>query len=208
MSVKQIILGILSWKASTGYEIKNEVEYSGRQLGWGKMSYGSIYPTLKELQQEGLITVQESNTTNRITKVYDITSKGWLELESWIEEPSAYPITKDDLLIKMSFWDHVRSSDDDTILISKLEERKNETQNLLNHFLQWENNEVSTIGRVAFFSMDYVKSKLETELKWIEKTLTSIKIGENLKAKDPNNLIRKSSKRKQGSLEINDWSEL
>ena len=54
MTGKDIILGLLLEKSRTGYEI-NEV-FDSVFRHFYKTSYGMIYPTLKRLSQDGLVT--------------------------------------------------------------------------------------------------------------------------------------------------------
>lgn len=53
-----VILGLLSHESLTGYEIKKQVDTS-LKFFWGA-SYGSIYPTLNGLVNDGKITKFET----------------------------------------------------------------------------------------------------------------------------------------------------
>ncbi|MDX8363232.1 MULTISPECIES: PadR family transcriptional regulator [Bacillaceae] len=194
MSVKHILLGVLSWYPSSGYGIKKEVEYKGRELGWGKISYGSIYPKLKELENEKLIYCYETQEDGRTTKVYDLTKKGWDELQVWLSATPSYPVVRDELMMKMSFW-----KDDSGQLINHLEMRKKESLHMLDHFKQWENNEVSLITGIAALSMDYVKLQLKTEIEWIDQAIYRLRNNELSQTKDPYQLTEKAYERQKKS---------
>ena len=62
MSVEHILLGVLSWMPNSGYGIKKEVEISGRELGWGRLSYGSIYPQIEKAGGGGLHPHRDGRT--------------------------------------------------------------------------------------------------------------------------------------------------
>lgn len=80
MSIEHSILAILSFWPSTGYNIKAEFEHKAAGLYWG-MSYGSIYPKLKKLEEQGYIYTINEEAEGRRKKQYELTAKGWKELE-------------------------------------------------------------------------------------------------------------------------------
>jgi PadR family transcriptional regulator, regulatory protein AphA len=76
MDVRTICLGILTRANATGYEIKKTFEESGLQH-FAEASFGSIYPALSRLTDEGLVSVREEAQEKRPDrKVYSITSAG------------------------------------------------------------------------------------------------------------------------------------
>jgi DNA-binding PadR family transcriptional regulator len=69
-------LGILTRGDATGYEIKNLFQDDGYQH-FVEASFGSIYPALNRLCEEGLISVREEAQEKRPDrKVYSITPTG------------------------------------------------------------------------------------------------------------------------------------
>jgi DNA-binding PadR family transcriptional regulator len=76
MDVRTICLGILSRGEATGYEIKKLFDDDGYQH-FVEASFGSIYPALSRLTQEGLVSVRaESQEKRPDRKVYSITEAG------------------------------------------------------------------------------------------------------------------------------------
>jgi DNA-binding PadR family transcriptional regulator len=76
MDVRTICLGILTRGDATGYEIKKLFEDDGYQH-FVEASFGSIYPALNRLTEEGLVSVREESQEKRPDrKVYSITSSG------------------------------------------------------------------------------------------------------------------------------------
>lgn len=76
MDVRTICLGILTRGPATGYEIKKLFEEDGYQHVV-EASFGSIYPALNRLTEEGLVSVREEAQEKRPDrKVYSITASG------------------------------------------------------------------------------------------------------------------------------------
>ena len=76
MDVRTICLGILSRGDATGYEIKKLFEDDGYQH-FVEASFGSIYPALNRLTQEGMVSVRDEPQEKRPDrKVYSITDAG------------------------------------------------------------------------------------------------------------------------------------
>lgn len=103
---KQAILGFLTWCPMSGYDIKKAIEDSTSNF-WSE-SYGQIYPILKRLAQEGLVT-QSSLTTQggRDRHVYAITETGQAELRRWLSEPTEPHVVRNELLLKLFFGSQV-----------------------------------------------------------------------------------------------------
>src|SRR5471032_1384739 len=76
MDVRTICLGILTRGPATGYEIKKLFEDDGYQH-FVEASFGSIYPALNRLTEEGYVSVRsESQEKRPDRKVYSITQAG------------------------------------------------------------------------------------------------------------------------------------
>ena len=177
MSIEHSILAVISFRPSTGYDIKAEFEHKAAGLFWG-MSYGSLYPKLKKLVDQGYITIIEAETEGRKKKLYELTGKGWIELESWLAKRPEPPSIKDELFIKMAAW---HDEMDLSILAGHLQARAKESQEILNFVKEWKQNNTSHISSLGMLAMRYAELKLEAEIKWIEESLVSIK-SDNLPA--------------------------
>jgi DNA-binding PadR family transcriptional regulator len=76
VDVRTICLGILTRGDATGYEIKNLFQDDGYQH-FVEASFGSIYPALNRLTEEGLVSVRaEAQEKRPDRKVYSITPAG------------------------------------------------------------------------------------------------------------------------------------
>ena len=87
MDVRTICLGILTRGDATGYEIKKFFEEDGLQH-FVEASFGSIYPALGRLMEEGLVSVREEAQEKRPDrKVYSITQAGHSAFLSALMKP-------------------------------------------------------------------------------------------------------------------------
>ena len=66
----------------TGYDIKQFVDKSTRHF-WAA-SYGQIYPELKRLEEQGLVSGRREPSGGRARTVYELTDAGGQALESWL----------------------------------------------------------------------------------------------------------------------------
>ena len=87
MDVRTICLGILSNGEATGYEIKKLFDEGGYQH-FVEASFGSIYPALSRLTEEGLVRVRaEAQEKRPDRKVYSITPEGRTALVAALMKP-------------------------------------------------------------------------------------------------------------------------
>ncbi len=106
MSVKYAILGLLHYRNMHGYEIKGHIE---RHFGhmW-TINYGQLYPNLKSMQEEGLITladVSPSDLGGPHKKLYAITANGREAFVSWLESEDISPmVLRDPFLMRFIFF--------------------------------------------------------------------------------------------------------
>ncbi len=86
-----VLLGLLSHESMTGYELKKRLDTSLRFF-WGG-SFGSIYPTLKLLEEDEKVTKETISENKREKILYSITGKGKETLKEWLE----HPVEKDEI---------------------------------------------------------------------------------------------------------------
>lgn len=196
MSVEHTILAILSFWPSNGYNIKSEFEHKAAGLYWG-MSYGSIYPKLKKLEEEGLIYPIKQEEDGRKKKLYELTPKGWEEYENWLRMTPSYPVIKDELFMKMSTW---HEDMDYTILIGHLQKRKEETKDILNFVKEWPTNGYSFISKLGMLPIRYAEIRLEAELKWIEESIIALENDDLPEGQDLNGNAEKLLARRRKAI--------
>jgi DNA-binding PadR family transcriptional regulator len=88
----------------TGYDIKQLVDQSTRHF-WAA-SYGQIYPELRRLEEQGLISGESDPRGGRARTVYELTPAGESALDDWLEL-DAQPTfeVRDEGMLKLFFSD-------------------------------------------------------------------------------------------------------
>ena len=106
MDVKSIILGFLMYGSMTGYELKKFFTLSFSFFSG--LSYGSIYPALRGMENEGLISMQmevQDGAPNR--KVYTITAAGKRAFIESLQSPIAFERHRSAFLTRLFFFAHL-----------------------------------------------------------------------------------------------------
>lgn len=96
-----VLLGLLSHEPMTGYEMKKRLDSSLRFF-WGG-SFGSIYPTLNQLEKEGKVTKEDTSSNGREKISYSITEKGKESLKEWLQKPVEKDELRYETLLKLFF---------------------------------------------------------------------------------------------------------
>ncbi|MDE2183858.1 MAG: PadR family transcriptional regulator [Alphaproteobacteria bacterium] len=103
MDVRTICLGILSRGDHTGYEIKKHFEIDGFFV---EPSFGSIYPALNKLTEDGLVLVRaEAQLKRPDRKIYSITPAGRRVFLDALMQPLAEDRYRSPFLFAMLFAD-------------------------------------------------------------------------------------------------------
>jgi DNA-binding PadR family transcriptional regulator len=93
------ILELLSHKPLSGYELKKR--FGGSIVFFWRAGHSQIYPELKRMAEEGLVTRSEIAHEWRPTKkVYALTEKGKAELVAWIRRKAKIQVVKDEMMLK------------------------------------------------------------------------------------------------------------
>lgn len=119
MSIKSAILGILSWKPSTGYELKKIFEDSSFMYWSGNNN--QIYKALTSLEDEELVTsevIHQENSPSK--KIYTITEEGLKELKEWVVSSPEAPDIKKTFLVQLA-WSDMLSDQDLSEILTKYE---------------------------------------------------------------------------------------
>jgi DNA-binding PadR family transcriptional regulator len=170
MSINYAILGILSYKSLTGYDLKKIIQNSPFMYWSGNNN--QIYKSLLELLDEGFVTSevhhQESSPSK---KIYTITNEGLAELKEWVistPEPTEFKKT---FLIQLAWADLLSTDELETILSGY------ENQVKMQLLLQRENmrrgkfspNRTAREMNLWNLIHDNLISSYENELNWIQK---------------------------------------
>ena len=99
----KVILGMLSIRPQSGYEIKSFVDRSTRFF-WAA-SYGQIYPELRKLERAGLVEGTDAPTGDRKRTVYHLTAGGEEALRAWLQVPPEVLEMRHEGMLKVFFAD-------------------------------------------------------------------------------------------------------
>jgi DNA-binding PadR family transcriptional regulator len=123
MSLKHALLGILTVKPMTGYELKQFFDSSVQHFWNAELS--QIYPTLKGLEEQGWVDkqveVQESRPNK---KIYAVTDRGRDEFARWVRQPMPASDVRDPFMIKVFFGAELPVEDMLVILRRQMEEEQ------------------------------------------------------------------------------------
>lgn len=173
MSIKYAILGLLSSKPSTGYEMKKVFEESLVMYWSGNNN--QIYKSLIQLLDEGLVTSEVLHQeTSPSKKVYTITTNGLVELKKWVLSPPEAPEFKKTFLVQLAWADQLNNEELNELLL------KYENEIKIQLLLHQEKNRRGLYSpnrnpRETFLwnmISDNLISSLKGELDWIQKVRT------------------------------------
>jgi PadR family transcriptional regulator, regulatory protein AphA len=126
VSLKYALLGVLSMREMSGYDIKRHFDRAVHFV-WNA-SDSQIYRELRGMERDRLIAsrlVQQVSKPNK--RLYRLTEAGVRELDAWLVSPVETPYSKEPFLLRLFFM--ARVSDDDARKV--LEARLNEVESLL-----------------------------------------------------------------------------
>ena len=170
MSINHAILGILSYKSLTGYDLKKIIQESPFMHWSGNNN--QIYKSLVELLNEGLVTNeihhQESSPSK---KIYTITQEGLAELRNWVISSPEGPEFKKMFLVQLA-WAHQLTAEELKALLAGYE---NEIR--MQILVEQEKRRRQpfspdrTAREVQIWNLIYdnIISSYENELSWIQK---------------------------------------
>ena len=108
-AVTPVLLGLLSIRPRSGYDIKTMVDRSTRFF-WAA-SYGQIYPELKRLEEEGLVEGEDRPNGGRSRRVYTLTPAGHEALLDWMRSEITTIELRDESLLRLFFADALPRED-------------------------------------------------------------------------------------------------
>jgi DNA-binding PadR family transcriptional regulator len=110
MDIQSVLLGFLQRKPMTGYDLRKA--FSMSFAFFSGLSYGSIYPALKKMEKNGLITKQveiQDGSPNR--KVYTVTEAGRTAFLDSLKSPLQPEQPKSAFLMRLFFFAHLSPED-------------------------------------------------------------------------------------------------
>jgi PadR family transcriptional regulator AphA len=176
MSIKYAILGLLSWKPLTGYEMKKIFEESSVMYWSGNNN--QIYKALLQLHEEGYVTNevlhQESSPSK---KIYTITEEGLMKLKEWVLSNPEAPEFKKTFLVQLAWADQLNDDEIEELIMSY----ENEIKMLIALHQEKKRRGINVpdrnIREKYLWGMisNNIISSYENELNWIQKLREGLK---------------------------------
>jgi PadR family transcriptional regulator, regulatory protein AphA len=128
MAIKYAILGLLSWRALSGYDLKKIIADSVSFYWSGNNN--QIYKALIQLHEQGLVEIEVQQQENYpARKVYTITARGAAELREWVLSAPELTQFRNTFLVQLAWADQLDGAELDGLLARY--EREVETQVLI-----------------------------------------------------------------------------
>jgi len=150
----------------SGYDIKRFL----KNLGWliDSPSFGSLYPALHALLEDGLVTVEVIPRDDKpVRKIYSITETGKRVLREWMEQPVVQGASLKAFLMRLILAGNLSHAG----LLAHLRQRRADVsahQIALQKITEIMDGGTDLGERLAF---DYVLAVAVVELAWLDRTL-------------------------------------
>lgn len=147
MSLRYALLGLLSAKPASGYDLLGRFKESLANV-W-PATQSQIYTELTKLADDGLIAVSDEGPRGR--KEYTITEVGHEKLRTWMETTEPKPITRNEMLLRVFFLGELSPAAAREYLTGLGERAAKEYAELiaLKESVEWTDSDLSRYGRIA-----------------------------------------------------------
>ncbi len=171
MSIKHTILGLLHYRDLHGYRIK-EIIGANFDYMW-TINFGQIYPALKKMLAQELITVREEvrvGAKGPPRKLYSITDKGKVEFKHWLStSPDGNTMLRDPFLMRFVFFGFGDKERAVEILDDRMELYLEQLKKREANLERWKQNDIY-VNLMADFGLKMNKLLLE----WMEESRRKI----------------------------------
>lgn len=197
LSITYAILGILSFKALTGYDIKKIMQDSSFMYWSGNNN--QIYKALVELLRDGLVTnVVQHQEGAPSKKIYTITEDGLAELKRLSLSLPEAPEFKKSFLVQFA-WTWQIENDDVSMLLNSYEQtvkRQMMIAEVQKNSASFSPNRTMREGIIWGLIHENIVGSYQAELNWIEDVRKSLMehSAHDLKKATAHNKVRKTRK--------------
>ena len=180
MSLKHAILGFLSFRPMTGYDLKKAFDHSV-QFFW-PANQSQIYRTLAELNDEGLVKLEIIAREERLDmKIYHLTAAGQAEFQRWLSTPLPHQDYREAFLIQVYFGGKIGDPEAILLLQHMIQDVESALAQLTAIYqIYIEKIEQVDARRDLFFNMltlEYGISSNQTALNWLNSVQDRLKAG-------------------------------
>jgi PadR family transcriptional regulator, regulatory protein AphA len=115
MDINYAILGFLSWRSFSGYDLK-KMFVNSTFIYWSGNN-NQIYSTLLQLHRDGLVTTEmQHQESGPSRKMYTITDKGMAQLKQWVMALPEIPQPRNLFLVQLAWADPLTPDELDRLL--------------------------------------------------------------------------------------------
>ncbi|MER7824032.1 PadR family transcriptional regulator [Streptomyces sp. NPDC096097] len=147
MSLRHALLGLLSERPASGYDLLKRFETSLANV-W-PATQSQMYTELSKLAEAELINVSAQGPRGR--KEYTLTGAGLTELRHWLTETKPQRNTRSDILLRVFFLNVITPDQARGYLTELMEmsEREHEDLRRLTDSIDWGDDPLSVNGKIA-----------------------------------------------------------
>jgi DNA-binding PadR family transcriptional regulator len=181
VNLRYLILGLLTQQSMSGYDIKRFL----KGLNWliGNPSGGSLYPVLRALREQLLVSVEIVPGVDKPPrKIYSITAAGHEVLQAWLDKPIATNASLKAFLMRLLLAD----SHSPARLNAHLKQRR--TQVSAAHAVLYGGLGTPRTGlsKGQQLALDYGLAMAKAELAWLDSTLDRLHEPAEPEQEEPN----------------------
>jgi DNA-binding PadR family transcriptional regulator len=175
---KYAILGVLSVRPGSGYDIKKFCDSSIAHF-WNE-NYGHIYPVLNQLEKDGWVEKTTEINKSKLKNIYNITKLGEEKLIEWLSISPEAPQARYEFLLKMFFSQHISAD----IVLERLEKSIEYCNIMLERYKDIEKRSKEKMTESAccdsgityrHLTLRYGILNTEASLKWCEESIEFLK---------------------------------
>lgn len=165
------ILGLLSKRASSAYDMKQKINQIAH-FHWSE-SNAQLYPELKRLEKLGMVQSElDLESGDRKKRLYQITPEGLAHLKAWLVKPAQPSQYREEMLLKLALAEHVETA----VLMENLQaylQQIQEQQKLLAKIVKHIDEHHGDRADQLYLQMtyDYADMLLKAKSAWGDKTL-------------------------------------
>ena len=154
----------------SGYDIKRFF----KSMSWliGSPSFGSLYPALHRLLDEGLVTVEVVSQDDRPPrKLYSLTARGRAYLAHWMNQPAASALSLKSFVMRLALAGSLSSDGLHDYLVRRQEQVVGDRRMLVE--TAQDSADGTDVGEQL--TLDYALAMADAELAWLERVLDTVK---------------------------------
>jgi len=173
MSLKYALLGMLSIRPMSGYDIKKFFDQSVGLI-WNA-THSQIYVQLDQMENDGLVEKRSIIQEGRPNKnLHRATDKGFRELQRWLAEPISAPDYKDEFMLRFFFSDFL----DRGILKQHLLRARELMNGRLDSLEKVTNRKVPPMSNITLHAARMGQRYYQMYLDWIEESINLLESGQ------------------------------